>query len=132
MFNDRPENEKVVASSLPKPEISIVVDGNRVFKPGMKTVFIDDDQQATVQGSLPAKSTGTGVITGSYCSCNTVQVCTCNTVCTCQAVSTYSGITCSCNPHCNCEGHCTCNTYTKPSSGGGGSCNGPCSCVPVH
>lgn len=127
MFNDRPESEKVVASSLPKPEISIVVDGNRVFKPGMKTVFIDDNQEVTVQGSLPERSTGVGVVTGSYCSCNTVQVCTCNTVCTCQSVYSYSGVVCTCDSVCSCLSHCSCNNYSAPSSGGS-----YCSCVPVH
>lgn len=37
------------------------------------------------------------------CSCNTVELCTCNLVCVCEAV-------CSCDGYCSCDSYCTCNT----------------------
>lgn len=132
MFNDRPKRASQVApSDLPKPEISIVVDGNQIFKPGMKTVFVEDDNNLSVGGG--------NVVSGSYCSCNSVSVCTCNTVCTCQAVCTCEAVCscvdhCSCNAVCTCEAHCSCNTVCTCQ--GNCTCNAQggtyCSCVPVH
>lgn len=115
-------------SKIPQPEISIIVDGNKVFKPGMKSVFIDDDENAVI-GSDNGTHTG-----GGYCSCNSVSVCTCNTVCTCESVCSCVGH-CSCNQVCSCESHCscnqvcTCNSQCSCQSNYGGSY---CSCVPVH
>ena len=56
-FNDRALSEPS-EGALPKPQIEIIVDGNSVFKPGMKTYFVDDYDEdsgrygATVMGAL--------------------------------------------------------------------------------
>jgi len=42
------------------------------------------------------------------CTCNTVEVCTCNLVCTCEAVCSCVGY-CSCDTVCSCDGYCSCN-----------------------
>ena len=34
-------------AALPKPQIEIIVDGNSVFKPGMKTYFVDSYDEDT-------------------------------------------------------------------------------------
>ncbi len=119
MYNDRLGTPKPGAI-VPKPEVNIVVDGNRVYKPGMKTFFIESEEKGV--------SIGSDVITGTYCTCNTVSVCTCNTVCTCQSVCSCDGH-CSCNKVCTCQSVCSCVSF---SSGGGRLCTGPCACVPVH
>ena len=151
-YNDRALTEES-KDALPKPQIEIIVDGNSVFKPSMKTYFVDEYDED--EGKF------TGVVMGEYCSCDTVLsthvVCTCDTVCTCEAVETKPTQTvCSCDPVCTCEsvgtptqtvctcdpvctcqdvcscdGYCSCESY---SSGGGGtvSCGSPCACVPVH
>ena len=56
------------------------------------------------------------------CSCNTVDVCTCNLVCVCEAVCTCDG-DCSCNQVCTCEAVCSCD--------GNCSCNQVCTCEAV-
>lgn len=117
--NKTPYNDRALTEGsddvLPKPQIDIIVDGNRVFKPGMKTFFVDeydtDDEEYV------------GKVMGEYCSCDTVTsthvVCTCLSVCTCESV-------------------CSCLTYQKPTSTNSGtgtrtvSCGSPCACVPVH
>jgi hypothetical protein len=43
------------------------------------------------------------------CTCNTVDVCTCNLVCVCEAVCSCVGY-CSCDTVCTCDSQCTCNT----------------------
>lgn len=43
------------------------------------------------------------------CSCNTVDVCTCNLVCTCDTICTCDGV-CSCVGYCSCNTVCTCDT----------------------
>ena len=44
---DKKYDDRVLASedetALPKPQIQIIVDGKSVFKPGMKTYFVDDN-----------------------------------------------------------------------------------------
>ena len=121
---------------LPKPQIEIIVDGNSVFKPSMKSYFVDeydeDDGHYTAQ------------VMGEYCSCDTVlttyAVCTCEHVCTCDTVATPATpteTTCSCDSVCTCEAVCSCDGYQSCScqshnSGGYVSCGSPCACVPVH
>ena len=108
-FNDRALSEPS-EGALPKPQIEIIVDGNSVFKPGMKTYFVDDyDEDSGRYGAT---------VMGVYCSCDTVAVT--HTVCTCEHV-------------CTCESVCSCVSYTS-STGSGGmvSCGSPCACVPVH
>ena len=46
VFNDRVLGEGS-DSSLPKPQIEIIVDGNSVFKPGMKSYFVDSYNEDT-------------------------------------------------------------------------------------
>ena len=133
-------NDRTLASAsegaLPKPQIEIIVDGNSVFKPGMKTYFVDSY-------STTAEEYTTKVV-GEYCSCDTVlteyTVCTCEHVCTCNAVCSCEAHTvCSCDNVCTCENVCSCDGYqscTCESYGSGSgqwvSCGSPCACVPVH
>lgn len=133
-FNDRALTEGS-DTSLPKPQIEIIVDGNSVFKPGMKTFFVDDYDEK--------KEEYTTHVMGEYCSCDTVTttytVCTCEHVCTCNSVcSCESHTECSCDSVCTCESVCSCDGYQSCScvgnTGGGQwvSCGSPCACVPVH
>ena len=134
-YNDRVVAEATDASAagsastkMPKPEISIMVDGNKIFKPGMKSVFIEDDESVIIGDARE------GTVRGSYCSCNAVSVCTCNAVCTCESVCTCEAVCscvghCSCDQVCSCDGHCSCNQVCTCQSKSSGSY---CSCVPVH
>ena len=136
-YNDRALSEGA-DDALPKPQIQIIVDGNSVFKPSMKTYFVDEYDEGA--------NTYETQIMGTYCSCDTVvsthTVCTCLAVCTCDADATPTTPTetvctcehvCTCESVCSCDGYqsCTCQSY---SSGGGGyvTCGSPCACVPVH
>ena len=89
-------------SKIPQPEISIIVDGKNIFKPGMKSVFIEADDSVTVGDRKQ-------LVGGVYCSCNTV--------CTCQSVTV-----CSCQGVCGCNSQCSCNSHSAQG----------CSCAPVH
>ncbi|MBR3234863.1 MAG: hypothetical protein IKG11_04520 [Atopobiaceae bacterium] len=115
-YNDRALTEGD-DTALPKPQIEIIVDGESVFKPGMKTYFVDGYD--TDGGEYISK------VMGAYCSCDTVTtsyvVCTCEHVCTCESV-------------CSCVGYSTCSCVGNYGTGGGGmvSCGAPCACVPVH
>lgn len=125
--------------ALPKPQIEIIVDGNSVFKPSMKTYFVDDYNNGTHE--FESK------VMGTYCSCDTVVsthvVCTCDTVATPAAPApgeaTPTETVCTCDAECTCQDVCSCDGYqscscVSVSSGGGGlvSCGAPCACVPVH
>ncbi|MBR3328671.1 MAG: hypothetical protein IKG22_15260 [Atopobiaceae bacterium] len=142
--------------ALPKPQIEIIVDGNSVFKPSMKTYFVDDYDKKKHEFETQ--------VMGTYCSCDTVvsthTVCTCLSVCTCDAVATPTPAptetvctcdsvatptpvptetVCACDADCVCQNVCSCDGYQSCScesfsSGGGGmvSCGAPCACVPVH
>ena len=115
-FNDRALNE-ASDDALPKPQIEIIVDGNSVFKPGMRTYFVGDyDAEGTEYN---------GQVVGTYCSCDTVTVT--HTVCTCLSV-------CTCESVCSCDNYSRCSCVGNTSTGGGGwvSCGSPCACVPVH
>lgn len=107
--------------ALPKPQIQIIVDGKNIFKPGMKTYFVED-------GAASTDGATDGRIVSTYCSCDTVV--STHLICTCQSVST-----------CSCVGHAT--TVVCPAHGidtGGGticscqsvSCGSPCACIPVY
>jgi hypothetical protein len=115
--------EAVQSSFIPKPEISIIVDGAKAIKPGMKSIFVEDDNSiiagdATLDG-------------GGYCTCNSVSVCTCNTVCTCESVCSCLAV-CSCDGHCSCNQVCPCNSQCTCQNNTFCSCNQVCTCVPVH
>ena len=77
---DKKYDDRVLASedetALPKPQIQIIVDGKSVFKPGMKTYFVDDNADSS-------GSAGTGKIVGTYCSCQSVS---CGSPCACIPV----------------------------------------------
>ena len=160
MSDDKTYNDRALTKesdeALPKPQIEIIVDGNSVFKPSMKTYFVDEYDKS--------KKEYESQVMGTYCSCDMVTsthtVCTCNTVatpvgttCTCDAVATPAPVqttctcdtvatptpveTCSCDSVCTCEAVCSCDGYQSCSceshtSGGGVSCGSPCACVPVH
>ena len=118
-YDDRALSEPT-KGALPKPQIEIIVDGKSVFKPGMKTYFVDDYE--TEEEKIET------VVVGTYCSCDTVisshLVCTCErvNVCTCQSHK----ITCPCQSNRIGGGThtiCTCQSV---------SCGSPCACIPVY
>ena len=120
---------------LPKPEVSIVRNGETVYKPGMKTWFVDTaDEEAKEIGAVFGEVNGSRqVVTGG-------TVCTCNTVCTLDGVEilpapcALDGVTIPSVPSVpSVPSSCSCNTVnTCPSHGSYCSCNQVCSCVPVH
>ena len=60
-YNDRGLTEPT-EGALPKPQIEIIVDGNSVLKPGMRTYFVGDyDAEGTEYN---------GQVVGTYCSCD--------------------------------------------------------------
>ncbi len=150
-YNDRALNEPS-DDALPKPQIEIIVDGNSVFKPSMKTYFVDEYDEE--------KSEYSSQVMGTYCTCDMVTsthtVCTCLSVCTCDAVATPTPVVtpctcdavatptpivtpCTCDSVCTCLSVCSCDGYQScscvsnvPSGGGGVDCGAPCACVPVH
>ncbi len=134
--NDR-VNPAAASNKVPKPEVEIIVDGNSVFKPGMKTFFVE----STTDGAQPETSSIFGsenvIVGGTVCTCN--SVCTCNTVCTCESVcSCESYVACSCQGYqvCTCDAVCTCQSYTVCTCESQGytycSCDQVCTCHPVH
>lgn len=148
MFHDRIDLSVSSDDTLPKPEVKIILNGNSLYKPGMKAYFVENDSESASINTAHNKNTVGGV----YCSCNKVEVgnahveCSCDAVCTCHAVATCScnanvsttkQTVCSCNPYNSCPANCSCNAYTATTTKGGGGgiwvpCTGPCSCVPVH
>ena len=82
---------------LPQPEVYIVRNGEAVFKPGMKTWFVEtrEDESSTGSGTVYGQS---GVIVGgTVCSCN--LICTCNSQCSCQSTGGRNTYTvCRCIP----------------------------------
>jgi hypothetical protein len=137
-YNDR--SNEPPKDALPKPHIEIIVDGNSIYKPGMKTYFVDEAKKGSIRSTQTTKTatTTTETYTEVICTCDLVAVpnikskticaceafCSCNSQCSCEKH-------CSCNSQCSCQNVCSCNNY---SSGGGGSvsCGSPCACVPVH
>ena len=109
-------------TALPKPQIQIIVDGKGIFKPGMKTYFVED-------GASSSKDEEAGKVRGSYCSCD--MVVSTHLICTCESVNTCSCQGYSATSPCSCVSHKT---------GGGGtvcscqsvSCGSPCACIPVY
>ena len=107
-------------TALPKPQIEIIVDGKSIFKPGMKTYFIED-------GAASSDDADDARIVGTYCSCDTVV--STHLICTCESVST-----------CSCVTYSPTNACPANRTGGGGtvctcqavSCGSPCACIPVY
>jgi len=140
--------QDAAAGRLPKPQIKIIVNGESVYKPGMKVYFAEDEKSgggSSVTTSSAGHALGTirsvastATVMGTYCSCDMVIV----------SRPDYKGVggtVCLCNSECTCDSHCTCQSVNtcpafrspgSPGSPGGGcpavSCNGPCACVPVH
>ncbi len=122
---------------LPKPEVYIIRSGKAVFKPGMKTWFVET-KETSDQSETGVVHGQTGVVVGgTFCSCN--KVCSCNSVCTCESVCNCQ-VTCSCESVCSCQVTCSCQTtcscqVTCSCQTTGSTyctCNKVCSCVPVH
>jgi len=135
--NDRID-EQAANAKLPKPEVKIIVDGQNVYKPGMKTFFVGDDgNNVTIDQDTGIRGSGGQVVGGTVCTCN--AVCTCEAVCSCES---YSVCTCESYSVCTCEAVCTCESYSTCTcnsqcsclsySSGSCSCNQVCTCVPVH
>ena len=134
-YNDRVEAAYVQYAKIPAPEISIIADSGKILKPGMKSVFIEDEDNVIIGEFSDETVTDASVVRGSYCSCNSVTVCTCNMVCTCESVCRCVG-NCACNQVCSCNNHCSCNTVCTCQSvcscQSQSSTRTYCSCVPVH
>ena len=131
-YDDRELTSDANPEALPKPQIEIIVDGNKVFKPGMKTFFVDDFDKK--DGSFSTQ------VMGEYCSCDTVTttytVCVCQDVCSCHGY--HSTTTTPTTPSFPCPAdlansvpNTTPNT-TQVCSCQSVSCGAPCACVPVH
>lgn len=112
--NEATSNKTPVDLVLPRPRVEIVVNGNTIQKPGMKSYFMDEVGSATVSTKQVLGSEGY-VVGGTICTCNKVLI------------DNETGET------------STCASYNKSSSsgrkggssGGGCSCNKICTCVPV-
>ena len=125
-YNDRALTQSD-DGALPKPQIEIVVDGTHVFKPGMKTYFVE---------SYAENEQPTARVSGTVCSCDSVSssylVCTCESVSACSCESYSSG--------CTCQGFGGNGGNGSGNGGSGGvvctcqavSCGAPCACVPVY
>ncbi|NLI21309.1 MAG: hypothetical protein GX418_07180 [Clostridiales bacterium] len=96
MSNDRIQSGEGSAK-LPKPEVKIIVDGQEIVKPGMRTFFAKDNEG---EGAIySGDKTVADVVTYTVCTCNTVPVCSCDSYvkprCSCNS---QGGSVCSCVP----------------------------------
>ena len=99
MNDDRIKSDDA-EKKLPKPEIYIIRNGDAVFKPGMKTWFVETrEEKVTESGGAVKGSTG-NTVTSTVCICNKVAVPTAKP-CSCNKVS--GGSYCSCNKVCTCK-----------------------------
>ena len=131
-MNDDRIKSQDADKKLPKPEVYIVKDGDSVFKPGMKTYFVDskDDSSSSSESSGSIHTGKQKTITETVCVCN--KVCTCNPQCSCENDCSCDSV-CSCNSVCTCESNCSCNSVcTCESNYSSGGSYTYCSCVPVH
>ncbi len=98
------ENDRVEQPSkslkIPKPEVEIIVNGESVYKPGMKSYVISPaDKGNSTKQVMGSKGY---VVGGTVCTCDTVSTstskppssggggtgrCTCNKICTCNKVT---------------------------------------------
>ena len=110
MPDDRLQSEEA-EKKLPKPEVYIVRNGEAVFKPGMKTWFVETRKSKNNNNGSGKVYGETGTVVGG-------TVCTCDKVCTCNTMKN----TCPCQKTCSCQvtstRRCTCNTV--------------CTCNKVH
>ena len=133
MSNDRLDPELLEGTKLPKPEVEIIVAGEKVLKPGMKTFFVRLDEESGVDNKVKTEVVTGKTVFGTVCTCD--MVCTCEAVCSCVgyvSCSCQSYVACSCESHsictCNSQSYCSCNSQSSSYC----SCNKVCSCVPVH
>ena len=114
MYNDRPQvetvrnintvrkersdeqNEPEDKSKIPQPEIFIIVEGKSIYKPGMKSVFVEADDSVSIGKQKRLTE-------GVYCTCNPVCTCESVPVCSCNAVRKSSSNGCSCNSQRGCS-----------------------------
>ena len=82
---------------LPQPEVYIVRNGEAVFKPGMKTWFVETRENADSETTGVVHGQSGIVVGGTVCSCN--LICTCNSQCSCQSTGNRNTIRiCRCIP----------------------------------
>jgi hypothetical protein len=62
--------------------VTIIVNGQSLYKPGMKTFFADDDGTTSIRGSEGK------VVGGTICTCEAVCTCESYSICTCESYST--------------------------------------------
>ncbi len=121
---------------LPQPEVYIVRNGEAVFKPGMKTWFVDTRKGGAKVPSGVMRDGNGAEMRGMVCACNPFctceATCSCNPQCACQPVCSCDPV-CTCNPVCACQTTCTCQvTCTCQTTGGGYcTCNKVCTCNTV-
>ena len=94
MPDDRISSEDA-EKKLPQPEVYIVRSGDAVFKPGMKTWFVDTREEGKGDGSGVVHGQSGVVVGGTVCTCN--LICTCNSECSCQSTGNRHTI-CTCIP----------------------------------
>ncbi len=85
-------------SKLPQPEVHIVRNGEAVFKPGMKTWFVEAREDGSSETAGVVHGQSGVVVGGTVCTCN--LICTCNTqrhTCTCQSTGGGRQV-CTCIP----------------------------------
>lgn len=99
------ENDRVDQPSknlkIPKPEVEIIVSGESIYKPGMKSYVISPaDKSNSTKQIMGSKGY---IVGGTTCTCDTVSTstskppssgggggtgrCTCNKICTCNKVT---------------------------------------------
>ena len=83
-------------SKVPQPVVSIIVDGKNIYKPGMKSVFVEADNSVTV-GERKNLVGAVYCTCNSVCTCESVTICSCQGVCSCNSQRSYSS-GCSCAP----------------------------------
>ena len=89
-------------AELPAPRVSVVRDGESIYKPGMKTWFVESaDRGGNVRGTVSG---------GRVCECNAVTARynpdTNETVCGCLSV--FQGHRPVNTPGCSCDAICAC------------------------
>lgn len=89
---------------LPKPIVEIVVDGQTIAKPGMKTVMLDAESPER-EGSPMLETYG--MTSTPVCTCD--KVCTCESVCGTNKSSSVGGGGSRPNGTVTVPGGCTCN-----------------------
>ncbi len=130
-------SSKEAEKKLPQPKVYIVRNGEAVFKPGMKTWFVESRKGGNTESSGVMRDGDGAVMRGMVCTCNPFctceATCSCNPQCACQPVCSCDPV-CTCDPVCSCQTTCTCQVTCSCQTTGGGycTCNKVCTCNPVH